>query len=406
MAVVFAGVLTFYSAKWGFANAISSRADFVEVSAWAAQLAPSDPQTRYANAVLLNATFDPADAAKAVDEFQAATALSPNNFLLWLELGRAFGSQGNSEKSIAALRRALELAPNYALTQWVLGNALLREGETTESAELIVRSAESEPRFSDPAANAIWQMASGDIAAAESFLASSPKVRSKLIPILLREKKFDDAIRTWNGLEPNPSKNELVDIGRAVYNQLIEAKRYRDALAVISAISPNPLSVHSSGKLINGGFEERGQPEFKTAFDWRFADGAESRIGLSEGQKRTGSFSLLLGFPANAAAFRNVSQLAAAEPGATYSFEIFYRSELDTKASLKWEIVNAADGKRIAVTEPVVRTSEWTRLWAEFMMPESADGVEIRIISECPIGACKFSGNIWFDDASVNRITK
>ncbi len=405
-AVVLAALLTFYSAKWGFANAISSRAEFVEISAWAAELAPADPQTRYANAVVLNATFDPTDAAKAVEEFQDATALSPHNYLLWLDLGKAFERKGDAEKSIAALERSLELAPNYAMTQWVLGNALLRQGETTEAVTLILRSAERETRYADPAANAMWQLASGDIASVEMYLASSPNVRSKLIPILSREKKIDEALRIWKTLDPIATKSELVDIGRTLYHQLIEAKRFRDALSVISAVSTGPISGHAPGMLRNGGFEEREQPEFKTVFDWRFADGAEPRIGLSEGQKRAGSFSLLLSFPANSTSFRNVSLFAAAEPGMTYAFEIFYRSELDTKASLKWEIVNAADGKRIGITEPVVRTTEWGQISAGFTMPDSADGIEIRLISECPQGVCNFAGNVWFDDAAVNRVTK
>src|SRR5262245_36770735 len=108
-------VLHWYVAKWAFANMVSLRADRTEIADIAVGLAPDDPQTHYAAAVLYDKTFLPQDQARSLSEYEMAVSRAPENYLLWLEYGKALARGGDAEKAEAALRRAEKLAPNYSV---------------------------------------------------------------------------------------------------------------------------------------------------------------------------------------------------------------------------------------------------------------------------------------------------
>jgi hypothetical protein len=391
-------VLTFFTAKWVLGNAISSRTEFTEATEFAVGLAPDDPQTRFAHAVLLSRTFDPADEAASLRQLETATSLSMHNYLLWIDLGKSLERNGEPEKSVAAFRRALALAPNYSLTKWTLGNSLLRSGEQDEAIPLIIAAAESDANYAAPAASLMWQLNDGDLAV---LLKDAPLTKSRLIPILGREKKFDEALAIWNSFDQAQKLVAFPELGQAFYAQLAAEKRHRDALRVLSEISVGPMKNHSVGNIFDGGFESRTPLENRSVFEWRYA--ADPRMGLTEGQKRSGNYAFLIGLPSGTKAIKSLAQTIAVEPGRNYVFEVYFRSDLKTNGAVKWEIVNLADGKRIAVTDALTVSNEWIGLRASFTAPSDSDGVEIRLIKECTIGDCPIEGNIWFDDVSVAR---
>ena len=400
MVGVFA-VLTFFTAKWSLGNAISSRTEFTEATGFAAGLSPDDPQTRFAHAVLLSRTFDPADNAASLKQLETATALSPYNYLLWLDLGKSLEQNGDSERALASFRRATKLAPNYSITKWALGNALVRQGDRDEAVTLLISAAESESKYAETAASLVWQIFDGDLAFIKLALKDAPITSSRLIPILAREKKIDEALGIWNGLEPNAKLGDFRETGRTLFAQLLEAKRFKDALGVLSAISVGELGNHDAGKVFDGGFELRIATENKSVFEWRYA--ADPRMGLTEGNKRSGNYSFLIGFPSGTAAIKSIAQTIAVEPGRTYGFEIYFRSELKTNGSVKWEIVNVADGRRLAATDGLIASADWTEARVNFTAPTGSDGIEVRLIKECTVGECPIEGNIWFDDARLSK---
>src|SRR5215475_3146850 len=69
--------------RWALANMAASHADIVEAAELTAKWGPDDPQTHYAVAVLRERSFLPDDFSRSLDEYNRATALSPNNYLYW-----------------------------------------------------------------------------------------------------------------------------------------------------------------------------------------------------------------------------------------------------------------------------------------------------------------------------------
>ena len=89
-------VTAWFFIKWNFANAVASRldtkrAEFKPVADWLVQMAPNDPQTHFAAARIYEKTFDHDDLTKSLSEYEMAVALSPYNYVTWIELGNPAG---------------------------------------------------------------------------------------------------------------------------------------------------------------------------------------------------------------------------------------------------------------------------------------------------------------------------
>ena len=85
--------------------------------------------------------------------------------------------------------------------------------------------------------------------------------------------------------------------------------------------------------------------------------------------------------------FRAISNTVVVESGKNYEFEAFYKSNLKTSATLRWEIVDASDTKVLATTEAVAANADWTGLTASFTVPETTQAITIRLARD----VCKIS---------------
>ena len=402
---------TFFFIRWNFANAIASRLDLKRpesklVIDWLIGLGPSDPQTHHAAATLFEKTFDPGDLTRSLTEYETAAALSPNNYLMWLNLSRARNLNGDAAGSEAAIKRALELAPNYSAVQWAYGNLLIREGNTDDGFKLAAKAAESNADLARSAVVLALQIFDGDLAQVRRSLGDSEPINSALATALIGQDRAEDAVEAWSKLPEQAKKITYKKLGDDLAQKLLSAKKFRLAARLAADLATDESEKPVSGQISNGGFENAIKLRGAGPFEWQIADGAEPQIGQSDSQKRSGKFGLFLMFNSfDAAHFRTVSQTVAVEPGSTYEFEGFYRSDLKTSAALKLEIADAASTAAIASTPAFALAGDWTTLKVKFTVPAGSDGIIIRLAREgCNGPACRITGRLSFDDLSIKRL--
>lgn len=398
----------YFFAKWSFANTIAvqagnqtERAAPKEIAGFAVNLASSDPQTHYALAVLYDKSFLPEDQPKSLAEYELATALAPNDFRLWLALGKARERGGDAAGAENALRKALTLAPNYTQVRWTLGNILLRQGKTAEAFAEIRQAAENDLTYANPAVSTAWQTFDGDISQIRQNLGDAPQTKAALAVFLAKQKRFDEAFEIWNSLPDGDKKTVFKQTGEELFKLMLEAKKYRAALQIGRQTSETEK--FSVGKISNGDFESNEKTAEKSVFEWHIADGAQPQIGVDTSQKHGGnnSFGFVFNSP-DGKDFREFSQTVTVESGKKYVFETFYKAELKTSATLRWEIVDTSDRKVLAATETVSANADWTSLKTEFTAPNNTEAVIIRLAREqCKTATCSISGRIWFDDFSL-----
>ena len=105
------------SARIGLSRLVSEYASAAGPTAGQRALAfdASDPEAHYVyGSQLLSAGNTDAAAA----EFERATSLRPEDYYLWLELGRAREDSGDVEAAVTALQQAIKLAPSYSQPRW------------------------------------------------------------------------------------------------------------------------------------------------------------------------------------------------------------------------------------------------------------------------------------------------
>lgn len=401
-AVVFC-VGSVLAAKWGFGYTAARNADIPEAAELAISLGPDDPQTHYSAAVLFERTFVPEDQKRSLAEYEVAVALSPNNYVLWLEFGKARERSGDQIGAEAALRKALELAPNYSRVQWALGNAVLRNGKTEEAFTEIRKAVAGDATYTNSAAGIAWQLLGGDMAAVRKAIGDSTRLNAAIATLLAGQKRFDESFEIWNSLPSGEKNTTLKELGDALIKQMIEAKKFRYAQAIASQTG-NLETMENA--IANGGFEKDIKPQSSGIFEWQIADGTNPRIGPNRDQKHSGEYSLLVSFGKGGKEFRTVSQTVAVEPGKSYEIELFYRADLKTSAAVKWEVANAADGKAIAAIAPIPNTAEWAKTAVKFTVPAGSDGVIVRLVREnCETPGCSVAGNLWFDDFKLTFLS-
>jgi len=397
-------IFVYSSAKWFFANTISTRAIYKEIAEFSVGLAPNDPQTHFASAVLHEKTFLPDDLPKSLAEFEKAVVLSPYDFRLWFELGKARERNGDTDGAEKALRKAFELAPNYSQLQWTLGNFLLRQGNETEAFAQIRKAAEGDRNFANPAIASAWQLFQGDAERIKNYAGDSPNLKAAFSLILAKEKRFDESLEVWSSLPEAARRTEFKANGDEIYKKMLEAKKYRSALQVFADIAESDEKKFALGRITNGGFEANIKPQNPDVFEWQIAEGVEPQILVDKAQKHGGEISLVIVFNnKDGKAFRNISQSVAVESNRKYVFETFYKAELKTSTTVKWEITDASDGKILASTEAIAAETDWTNLKAEFTTSETTEAVTIRLVRvSCNTTLCPITGKLWFDDFVLN----
>ncbi len=397
--------------RWNFANAISANLDSSRpesriVAEWLLGIGPSDPQTHFAAAVIFEKTFDPDDLARSLREYEIAASLSPNNYVMWMNLGKARSTSGDIDGANAAFHRALELAPSNASLLWAYGNSLVRHGNTAEGFSMIVRAAAAVPEYAQNAVTLALQIFDGDAAQVRTALGDTTSTNAALASVFAQQTRFDEAIESWSRISPAERSEKFAKLGESIAIKASAAGKFRYAARIYNDVRSVEGERPAAGQVSNGGFERGVKLANAGLFEWQISEGSSPQIGLSESQMRTGKYGLVIVFNAfETAAFRSISQTIAVEPGAEYSLESFYKSDIKSAAALKWEIIDAAANTSLATSSQLAPAAEWTPLVVRFRVPAAGDGVTIRLIREgCSGPACPMNGRLALDDISIKRL--
>ena len=383
--------------KWAIGSALATRSQERQITEIGTALAPGDPLARNAHAAVLEKTFNMDAIARSLAEYEAAVALSPHDYRLWLGLGRARERDGDRAGAEQAYRRAEELAPNYSRIHWALGNLLVRDGRTDEGFARIRRAAETDATFAAPAVSAAWLAFDGDVQRVSAALGDGENTRVELARNLAAQKRFDEAFAVWNSIPAESRRERFAEQAKALAERAFGEDRFRIALDVSNEFAEVPSRLN---EVTNGGFESPIKPKAAGPFDWKNIDGGYPQVGPTSGQKKAGEACLLIRFgdPTNLD-FRTISQTIAVEPGRRYSLSLSHRSELKTQAVFRWEVVTGTSGDKLAATEPLAPAKEWIDSTIEFTVPAGTDAITIRLVREnCTAPICTAAGTIWFDD--------
>lgn len=371
----------------------------------AVRLSPDDPRARWALASLLQRDVGANDLQSSIAEYERAVSLSPRDFRLWTDLGRAQEQAGKLAEGERALRRAVELAPHYSWPRWHLGNFLLRRARYDEAMAELRQVAETDPSKRGAVFDYAWMVYNGDVGAIRRALKETPAVRAELVAYLLGRKMLTEATQIWSDLSQE-QKKEFEATGKMLVDALVAEKRYHMALQLLRDVAGAKFEV---GKISNGSFEGAVAQRGEALFDWNVPSIPQARFALDPVKPQDGSLSLRLIFNATGALDLNISQLVAVEPGATYRLTFYVRtSALKSAAAPVVKVLSTVDRSPLAESaQAPAGESDWQKMTLDFKVPANVEGVILSIgRRQCAAegGVCPIFGTVWYDDFNLQHV--
>lgn len=343
------------------------------------------------------------DLSSAVDHYERAVALRPQDYVLWLTLARARELNGEPSKAIAAARMAVPLAPFYAQTHWQLGNLLVRAGETAEGFKELRLASSINSDFLPPVTDLAWQLSKGDVQfVKDTIRPEGVGAYLALADCFNRRGKIDEAIEMFAaaGNDPQVAKRRQQFVG-----ELIAAKKFPEAYR-LWMLDRNEKSSSGIGVLVDGGFEQESDLD-KPGFGWR-ADNKAASItrSLDSSGVKEGRSSLRLDF--NGDSDENVSvisQFVLIEPRAHYRLQFAARAEEIVSGGLPaLRVVDAATGKVLGEATGISQSRDWRDYSIDFAAGESAGAIEIILVRKpCNARPCPIFGRLWLDALSLQK---
>ena len=375
---------------------VSTRAEDVRIADVAIDFAPDDPQTHFAAAVLYDRTLIAADQERSFHEYERAVALSPNNYILWLE------RNGDQARAEAALKRASELAPNYAAVHWARGNLLVREGQSEIGFTEIQKAVQGDPQYANSASAFAYQYFDGDLDKTRQVEGTSGNANAALALLLAKQKHFDEAGAVWQSVG-QPTDDSIITSGRSLVNELIAAKKFGLALSVTNSLDSS--LVFDRERIHDGGFEDTIKLDGSSPFEWQVGAGSQPQFLQSTSQQHGGSRSLVLRFSSNDGnGLRTLSQTVITRSNAKYTFSGFYRSDVKSDGKLIWQVVDAANN--VVLTElPLGSANGWAPFSVGFQSPSDTDAIILRLtVKGCGSPLCPITGSLWLDDLGLKAV--
>lgn len=407
--VVLAITGAWFVMRWCVGNSIASVAPDIETAQSAIGLAPDDPLPHWRRAMLGQMSLLPEELPEALRNYEQAVQLSPNDYRLWMDLGRARALAGDAAGGDQALRRAVELAPSYALPRWFLGNLILRQNRIDDAFAELRRAGDADPSLRPQVFNLAWRVYGENVQAVAAAVGTNPAARAQLAEYLVKQQRVDDAERLWTTLSETERRAQR-EVGQGLMLALFGAKRFHAALDVYRSIAAEGEASAAGERLLNGSFEDEVGPPGTNLFGWQAVKIAQTQIQIDARYRFGGSRSLRIVFNAPSALdFRNVSQLIVIEPGTRYRLQHYVRTEdLKSGSTLITEIVDAADPTRVlAAAEPLEGgTRDWQPVTLEFTAPPRTEAITVRLSrAQCLAAVCPIFGKVWYDDFDFQRIS-
>jgi tetratricopeptide (TPR) repeat protein len=343
----------------------------------------------------------------AIAELRKAAQMSPEDYRVWLSLGRALDRSGGTTEARSAFDKALQLAPNHFETRWALGNHLLRAGDRDGSfAQMRLALANRHsalPLVFDYA----WAVFQGDGKAIAAALSPPLAVKSQMIAMLISRGKVEDGLHLWREI----GSPKVKDVQR-VTESLVNIGRFAiayDIWASAKILDQNRPSPEAGSLLANGGFEQKVTLNSSTPFyEWRVTPGGLMRVSLDQKDSLEGNYSLRYSFNLDSnTAFTMASQTVPAKPNKRYCLSFFARTEeLESLSTPFVEIYDSADLKRAhaATSEIQIGDNEWTEYEIAVDTKPATEALTVRLQRQpCSEEPCPIAGRIWFDGIKLRE---
>jgi tetratricopeptide (TPR) repeat protein len=393
----------------------------IEGADMAARYSPGDPLIHWQRGgVYLNAANEELEEARlptALAELRQAARLSPDDYRVWMALGRAEDRSGDAGQARQAFERAVALAPRHFDPRWAFGNHLLRAGDREASFAQMRLALGYRPSALPLIFDYAWNAFNGDGKAIAAALNPPDDLKPRMIALMIERGRADDAMELWRALAA-PTPNDVQRVSEAMVN----AGRFGAAWRIWSTANlPDRPSADADSLLSNGGFERAVPLNASSPFlTWRLTPGGLFKPTLDRKIVHEGKQALRVGLDVgDNLAFTIATQVVPVKPSTSYQLTFQLRYEDLESLSLPFvELydpaleVGVGGRPRVATAQIDLRPeaveanqAKWIPYTLDLTTAAATEALKVRIIRlPCSSSPCPINGRLWFDDFKLTEL--
>ena len=367
----------------------------------ATALEPDNPQNWYLFARYLQLNIENSDPQAAIATYKRALSLDPRNSDYWAGLASVYESLGSFEDARKAFVEAIRGYPESADIHWQYGNFLLRRGELPAAFGQFRFTLQRDPKRALEVISRCWRAEPDIYIMLQQVLPASTPIYLDSVNFLLNEKETDAALVVWERIVLLQARLRLQDVN-LLLEVLLQKGRASEAIQVWDQAlklseSNRPPSV--PGSLVwDGGFET---DISDVGFAWRFRDYRGAFHGFDKRIKHSGNRSLRITFVGTEnVSFAGACQFVPIEPGITYDFEGWLRTENIATTDRGINFFLSANGDpRTEASPELFGTHDWTRFVLPWKAAAGSHVLQICVARQASsLSFERISGTVWADD--------
>jgi hypothetical protein len=252
----------------------------------------------------------------------------------------------------------------------------------------------------------VWSASNGDATAVERII--QPQNASwhiALAKIFIKRGKITEGLAQFRAAGGIAEKDR-----QALLDELLAAKRYKEAYEVWLVDSGKSEHDGSTALLHDGGFESKMSRD-NSGFGWQLARDTQGlRLSLDRNNPHSGTQSLRVDFNGDANPGQSIlTQLLPIEPNTHYRLRFAARTEEIVTGGLPLISLSDASSKEsltLVLSSTLPQNSGgWQEYSTEFTSSKTTSAVLISVRRQnCSSGPCPIFGRMWLDDFSMQKL--
>jgi tetratricopeptide (TPR) repeat protein len=191
------------NALWQMTNSLIARNQAPVALARTRQFVTANPDDENGHVIFGMLDTQSKDYASAQTELGRALEINPKSFQSYLQLGRLYEAQGQTDRAIESYQKALDLQPKLAQLATYVGNFYLKKQDLQTAQKYFTQALDSDPNFAVANANLAWvdaqegknlDVALGMAQKAKSLLPDTPSITDTLAWVLYKRGNYAGAI--------------------------------------------------------------------------------------------------------------------------------------------------------------------------------------------------------------------
>jgi hypothetical protein len=342
------------------------------------------------------------DSGPAIEQYQDAVRLNPNQAEYWLDLASVYQVQGDLESQTHAIEQAVSVEPTSPKVAWNAANLYVVLGNKEQALREFRVVMDGDPYLPETAMRIAWRI-SPDVdlllkdvipARVDSYLA--------FLALLMSKEETAGTIKVWDALIQLHQAIPIPSVFNYIQYLLLHKSPEDASLTWRQAASLLGLNAYlpsSNNLVVNGDFH---LDVLNGGFDWQHQKRSGVSLSLDTTEFHAGHRSLAIVFDGPGVTDAGIYQLITVQPNTTYQFSAYYKSgEMDGAGGPHFSLEDLYSGHSYFLSDALKFGSVWKNVWAEFTTDADTKVLVLRV-QRLPAGS-PLRGRLWIDDIHLTQ---